>query len=55
MSDGLNSHVPVPKLGLVRHMYIAATDEQARSEARPAYQAWFHNIDYCGPRPASTS
>ena len=46
MSDGLNSHVPVPKLGLVRHMYIAATDEQARAEAGPAYQAWFHNIDY---------
>ena len=29
MSDGLNSHVAVPKLGLVRHMYIAPTDQQA--------------------------
>jgi alkanesulfonate monooxygenase SsuD/methylene tetrahydromethanopterin reductase-like flavin-dependent oxidoreductase (luciferase family) len=27
-------------------VYIAETDEQARAEAKPAYQAWFHNIDY---------
>ena len=46
MSDGLNSHVAVPKLGLVRHMYIAPTDQQARSEAKPAYGNWFHNINY---------
>ena len=46
MSDGLNSHVTVPKLGLVRHMYIADNDEQARVEAKAAYQTWFHNIDY---------
>ena len=46
MSDGLNSHVAVPKLGLVRHMYVAPTDEQALEEARPAYATWFHNINY---------
>ena len=46
MSDGLNSHVAVPKLGLVRHMYIAPTDEQALAEAKPAFGTWFHNINY---------
>ncbi len=46
MPDGLNSHVSVPKLGLVRHLYVAPTDEQAQAEARPAYDTWFHNIDY---------
>ena len=46
MSDGLNSHVAVPKLGLVRHLYIAPTNQQALAEARPAFGAWFHNINY---------
>ena len=46
LSDGLNSHVDVPKLGLVRHIYIADTDEEARAEAKSAYRTWFHNIDY---------
>ena len=46
MSDGLNSHVTAPKLGLVRHMYIADTDARAREEAKAAYGTWFHNIDY---------
>ena len=46
MSDGLNSHVSAPKLGLVRHLYIAPTDEQALAEAKPAFGAWFHNINY---------
>ena len=46
MSDGLNSHVPVPKLGLVRHLYVAPSDEQAKAEAKPAFGAWFHNINY---------
>ena len=46
MSDGLNSHVAVPKLGLVRHVYVAPTDEQAMTEGRSAFQAWFHNINF---------
>ena len=46
MSDGLNSHVAVPKLGLVHHVYVADSDDTARSEARSAFQAWFHNINY---------
>ena len=46
MSDGLNSHVPVPKLGLVRHLYVADTDEQAKNEAGSAFKTWFHNINY---------
>ena len=46
MSDGLNSHVSVPKLGLVRHVYIADSDEQARAEAKSAFGTWFHNINF---------
>jgi len=46
MSDGLNAHAGVPKLGLVRHLYVAPTDEQALAEAKPAFGAWFHNINY---------
>jgi alkanesulfonate monooxygenase SsuD/methylene tetrahydromethanopterin reductase-like flavin-dependent oxidoreductase (luciferase family) len=46
MSDGLNSHVAFPKLGLVRHIYVASSDERARAEAKPAFQTWFHNINY---------
>jgi alkanesulfonate monooxygenase SsuD/methylene tetrahydromethanopterin reductase-like flavin-dependent oxidoreductase (luciferase family) len=46
MPDGLNSHVAAPKLGLVRHVYVAPTDEQAVEEAKPAFGAWFHNINY---------
>ena len=46
MSNGLNSHVAAPKLGLVRHVYVADREEPARVEAKSAYQAWFHNIDY---------
>ena len=46
MSDGLNSHVGIPKLGLVRHVYVASTDEQARTECREAFQTWFHNINF---------
>ena len=50
MSDGLNSHVAVPKLGLVRHIYIAPTREQALAEAKPAFGTWFHNINYLWER-----
>ena len=45
-SDGLNSHIVAPKLGLTRHIYIAPDDGQARIECRAAFDAWFHNINY---------
>ena len=50
MADGLNSHVATPKLGLVRHLYVAPTDAESLSVARPAFGTWFHNINYLWER-----
>ena len=46
----LNHHVPVPKLGLVRHVYVAPTEAQAETEGREAFAAWFHNINFLWAR-----
>jgi alkanesulfonate monooxygenase SsuD/methylene tetrahydromethanopterin reductase-like flavin-dependent oxidoreductase (luciferase family) len=53
--DRLNSHVSVPKLGLVRHVYVAPTDRQAEQEARAAFAAWFHNINFLWAQAGSKS
>ena len=42
----LNAHVPSPKLGMTRHVYIAPTDAEAVQECRAAFNAWFNNINY---------
>jgi alkanesulfonate monooxygenase SsuD/methylene tetrahydromethanopterin reductase-like flavin-dependent oxidoreductase (luciferase family) len=42
----LNGHVAAPKLGLNRIVYVAATDERARAEAKAAYPTFFHNFEY---------
>lgn len=42
----LNIPVDEPKLGLTRHVYVAPTDEQAISECRAAFAAWFYNINW---------
>src|SRR6266571_2896255 len=42
----LNQHVKAPKLGLVRHVYVAPTEAQAEAECRAAWTAWFHNITF---------
>jgi alkanesulfonate monooxygenase SsuD/methylene tetrahydromethanopterin reductase-like flavin-dependent oxidoreductase (luciferase family) len=44
--DRLNSHIGIPKLGLVRHIYVALTDQRAEQEARAAFAAWFRNINF---------
>ncbi len=44
--DRLNRPVQDPILGLVRHIYVAPTDDQAVREAREAWNAWFNNINY---------
>jgi alkanesulfonate monooxygenase SsuD/methylene tetrahydromethanopterin reductase-like flavin-dependent oxidoreductase (luciferase family) len=44
--DRLNSHVGTSKLGLVRHVYVAPTDQRAEQEARAAFAAWFRNINF---------
>ncbi|HYU18175.1 MAG TPA: LLM class flavin-dependent oxidoreductase [Chloroflexota bacterium] len=39
-----NGHVTHPNYGFTMHVYVAQTDEIARSQARPAYAAWFDNF-----------
>jgi alkanesulfonate monooxygenase SsuD/methylene tetrahydromethanopterin reductase-like flavin-dependent oxidoreductase (luciferase family) len=42
----LNHHVAVPKLGLVRHVYVAPSQAQAEAEGREAFAAWFDHINF---------
>ncbi len=43
-SDRINGHVETPKLGAMRQIYIAETDEEAIKIARPAYEDWYKSI-----------
>jgi len=42
----LNGHVAEPLYGHVRHVYVADTDAQARSEARSALATWFESFNH---------
>jgi alkanesulfonate monooxygenase SsuD/methylene tetrahydromethanopterin reductase-like flavin-dependent oxidoreductase (luciferase family) len=42
----LNAHVPAPKYGIVRHVYVAETDAQALREARAAFADFIYNFNY---------
>lgn len=42
----LNAHVPEPKYGIVRHVYVAETDAQALQEARAAFADFIANFNY---------
>ena len=42
--DRLNGHVTAPKLGAMRQIYIAETDEAALAVAKPAYADWYKSI-----------
>ena len=44
--DRLNAHVPAPKYGIVRHVYVAETDDQARREAKAAFADSIDNFNY---------
>lgn len=44
--DRLNGHVPDPKYGIVRHVYVADTDERALSEAKAGFADFIHNFNY---------
>jgi alkanesulfonate monooxygenase SsuD/methylene tetrahydromethanopterin reductase-like flavin-dependent oxidoreductase (luciferase family) len=44
--DRLNAHVPAPKYGIVRHVYVAETDTQALHEARAAFADFIYNFNY---------
>ena len=35
---------PMPKLGMTRHLVVAATDAEADAIARPAYALWYANL-----------
>lgn len=41
----LNGHVPQPRYGLVRHVYVADGDRRAREEARPAHDRFFAHFN----------
>ncbi|MGO9601890.1 MAG: LLM class flavin-dependent oxidoreductase [Candidatus Binataceae bacterium] len=43
-SDNLNPHVGEPKIGAVRHFFIAESDQQAEEIAVPAYRVYYNNI-----------
>jgi alkanesulfonate monooxygenase SsuD/methylene tetrahydromethanopterin reductase-like flavin-dependent oxidoreductase (luciferase family) len=34
----------VPKIGAIRHCYVAETDREADTVARPAYRVFFNNL-----------
>lgn len=45
-TDRLNGHIPEPKLGLTRHVYVAPTDQEALQECKAAFDTWFYNINF---------
>jgi len=42
----LNAHVRQPKLGIVRHVYVAETEAEALQEARAAFTNFIENFNY---------
>jgi alkanesulfonate monooxygenase SsuD/methylene tetrahydromethanopterin reductase-like flavin-dependent oxidoreductase (luciferase family) len=42
----MNAHVPAPKYGIVRHVYVAETDAQALHEAKAAFADFIYNFNY---------
>jgi alkanesulfonate monooxygenase SsuD/methylene tetrahydromethanopterin reductase-like flavin-dependent oxidoreductase (luciferase family) len=44
--DRLNGHVAEPSYGFSMHVHVAETDEQAVSQAAPAYDRFVHNYTY---------
>jgi alkanesulfonate monooxygenase SsuD/methylene tetrahydromethanopterin reductase-like flavin-dependent oxidoreductase (luciferase family) len=42
--ENLNPHVDVPKIGGLRHIYVAETDRDADAVARPSYRQFYANI-----------
>ena len=42
--DNLNPHIDQPKIGALRHIFVAETDQEAEATARPAYRKFYKNI-----------
>lgn len=40
----LNAHVAAPKIGVLRQVFVADSDEEALEIARPAYDDWYRSI-----------
>jgi alkanesulfonate monooxygenase SsuD/methylene tetrahydromethanopterin reductase-like flavin-dependent oxidoreductase (luciferase family) len=40
----LNGHVAAPKIGILRQVVVAETDDEARAAARAAHADWYHSI-----------
>jgi alkanesulfonate monooxygenase SsuD/methylene tetrahydromethanopterin reductase-like flavin-dependent oxidoreductase (luciferase family) len=40
----LNGHVPEPKVGIVRQVFVADTDDEALAATRAAHGDWYHAI-----------
>ena len=43
-ADRLNGHVAEPRLGVMRQVFVADTDNEAQAVARPAHDSWFQSI-----------
>ncbi|NNL86046.1 MAG: LLM class flavin-dependent oxidoreductase [Myxococcales bacterium] len=43
-ADRINGHVATPKLGAMRQIFVAETEEKAFEIARPAYEDWYKSI-----------
>ena len=42
--DRLNGHVAEPKVGIMRQVFVADTDEEAEKAAQAAHGDWYHSI-----------
>ncbi len=42
--ESINPQVEEPKVGAVRHVYLAPTDAEALADARPAYKVYYDNL-----------
>ncbi|HEV8714842.1 MAG TPA: LLM class flavin-dependent oxidoreductase [Candidatus Binatia bacterium] len=42
--ENVNPQVSEPKIGAIRHCYVAETDRDADAVARPAYRVFFNNL-----------
>lgn len=43
-ADRLNPHVTEPKVGALRHVFVADTDAEAENVAREAYRYWYKSL-----------
>src|SRR5690348_14530225 len=42
--ESINLQIEEPKIGAVRHVYLAPTDAEALADARPAYKVYYNNL-----------